>query len=146
MFSREAEGASWLLNPTCQAMPAGPQLAICIQPALQAESLLLSRSLPRSVLHDNTHPTPSALQAKGPLTEQEAAQVIHDVLSVLSECHRQHIIYADVKPANFLLKHVYPDARSLVDPSIESRVIEVSTALKASAVVLPEPRCCPSGP
>ena len=71
------------------------------------------------------------------------------MLSVLSECHRQHIIYADVKPANFLLKHVYPDARSLVDPSIESRVIEVSTGLEAGleawAVVLPEPRCCPSG-
>ena len=85
------------------------------------------------------------LQAQGALTEQEAAQVIHDVLSVLSECHRQHIIYADVKPANFLLKHVYPDARSLVDPSIESRVIEVSTGPQASAVVLPEFCCCPSG-
>ena len=75
--------------------------------------------------HSAKKPTPSALQANGALTEQEGAQVIHDVLSVLSECHRQHITYADVKPANFLLKHVYPDARSLVDPSIESRVIEV---------------------
>ena len=88
---------------------------------------------------------PSALQAQGALTEQEAAQVIHDVLSVLSECHRQHIIYADIKPANFLLKHVYPDARSLVDPSVESRVIEASIDLQASAVVLLEPLCCPSG-
>ena len=106
---------------------------------------MLSRRLPRPVLHGTTHATPSALQAQGALTEQEAAQVIHDVLSVLSECHRQHIIYADVKPANFLLKHIYPDARSLVDPSVESRVIEVSTGSKVLAVVLPEPRCCPSG-
>ena len=31
----------------------------------------------------------------------------HDVLRVLAECHRQGICYADIKPANFLLKSPY---------------------------------------
>ena len=68
------------------------------------------------------------MQGQGALTEQEAARVTHSIASVLSECHRQHICYADVKPANFLLKYVYPDPRVLVDCSCVQRNIELRIA------------------
>ena len=68
------------------------------------------------------------LQDQGSLTEQEAARVTQNIVSVLAECHRQHICYADVKPANFLLKHQYPDPRVLVDPSCIQRNIELKVA------------------
>lgn len=68
------------------------------------------------------------MQGQGALTEQEAARVTHNIVSVLAECHRQHICYADVKPANFLLKHQYPDPRVLVDPSCIQRNIELRVA------------------
>ena len=54
--------------------------------------------------------------------------VLNSIASVLSECHRQHICYADVKPANFLLKHVYPDPRVLVDCGCMQRNIELKIA------------------
>ena len=68
------------------------------------------------------------LQDQGSLTEQEAARVTQNIVSVLAECHRQHICYADVKPANFLLKHMYPDPRVLVDPGCIQRNIELKVA------------------
>lgn len=68
------------------------------------------------------------MQGQGALTEQEAARVTHNIASVLSECHRQHICYADVKPANFLLKYIYPDPRVLVDCSCVQRNIELKIA------------------
>lgn len=71
---------------------------------------------------------PACWQGQGALTEQEAARVTHNIVSVLAECHRQHICYADVKPANFLLKHQYPDPRVLVDPSCIQRNIELKVA------------------
>lgn len=67
-------------------------------------------------------------QGQGALTEQEAARVTHNIVSVLAECHRQHICYADVKPANFLLKHQYPDPRVLVDTSCIQRNIDLRVA------------------
>lgn len=33
-------------------------------------------------------------QARGTLSEADAARVAHDVLQVLQECHRQGILYA----------------------------------------------------
>ncbi|KAL3137090.1 hypothetical protein ABBQ32_006675 [Trebouxia sp. C0010 RCD-2024] len=68
------------------------------------------------------------LRGQGALTEQEAARVTHNIVSVLAECHRQHICYADVKPANFLLKHQYPDPRVLVDTSCIQRNIDLRVA------------------
>lgn len=43
------------------------------------------------------------------MPEHDAALVVMDVLHVLAECNRQKVCYADVKPANVLLKRRYPD-------------------------------------
>eukprot|EP00884_Botryococcus_braunii_P017194 jgi/Botrbrau1/4158/Bobra.0192s0026.1 len=51
------------------------------------------------------------LKVRGHLTEWETAKVAHDILQVLCECHRQNICYADIKPANFLLKEAVPSDR-----------------------------------
>jgi serine/threonine protein kinase len=65
----------------------------------------------------------------GALSEQEAAGVIHDILSVLAECHRQRICYADVKPANFLLKEPYSDnATESTDLGSDSNHLAVRVA------------------
>ena len=60
------------------------------------------------------------------MTEPEAAHAAHDILQVLAECHRQGICYADVKPANFLLKRPYSrQAHSGTDSNAPSRVLEI---------------------
>ncbi len=43
------------------------------------------------------------------MPEEDAALLIMDVLHVLAECNQQKVCYADVKPANILLKRRYPD-------------------------------------
>ncbi len=66
------------------------------------------------------------LQDYGSMTEAEAAHAAHDILQVLAECHRQGICYADVKPANFLLKRPYSrQAHSSSDSNTPSRVLEI---------------------
>ncbi|KAK9818169.1 hypothetical protein WJX72_008161 [[Myrmecia] bisecta] len=69
------------------------------------------------------------LKVNGRMTEKESARVIHDVLNVLAECHRQSICYADVKPANFMLKRLYPEPRLPYDRAwprpLPQREIEV---------------------
>ncbi len=45
------------------------------------------------------------LRRAGSLPEQVAAAIMHGVLDVLVECHRQGLVYGDLKPANFLLQH-----------------------------------------
>ncbi|BDA46230.1 Calcium-dependent protein kinase [Coccomyxa sp. Obi] len=66
------------------------------------------------------------LKDYGSMTEAEAAHAAHDILQVLAECHRQGICYADVKPANFLLKRPYSrQAHSSSDSSAPSRVLEI---------------------
>ena len=70
----------------------------------------------------------SWLQAQGVLTEQEAAQVAHDVLRVLAACHEQGILYADIKPANFLLAQPYPDTRDLIQGIAAQQPIQIRVA------------------
>lgn len=43
------------------------------------------------------------LAAKGPCREHEAAAIMQGVLDLLVECHRRHIYYGDLKPANIML-------------------------------------------
>jgi serine/threonine protein kinase len=45
------------------------------------------------------------------MAEHDAALVVMDVLHVLAECNRQKVCYADIKPANILLKRRYPDVQ-----------------------------------
>lgn len=51
------------------------------------------------------------VQARGTLSEADAARVAHDVLQVLQECHRQGILYAvsvhadSALPASLVLCH-----------------------------------------
>lgn len=63
------------------------------------------------------------------MTEAEAAHAAHDILHVLAECHRQGICYADVKPANFLLRRPYSRlAQSSGDASTSGRLLEIRVA------------------
>lgn len=69
------------------------------------------------------------MQDYGSMTEAEAARAAHDILQVLAECHRQGICYADVKPANFLLKRPYSRAaHKSGDASTSGRVLEIRVA------------------
>ncbi len=51
------------------------------------------------------------MQNHGKMPEMDAALLVTDVLHVLAECNRQKVCYADVKPANILLKRQYPDVQ-----------------------------------
>ncbi len=73
------------------------------------------------------------------MTEPEAAHAAHDILQVLAECHRQGICYADVKPANFLLKRRY-SRRSPDSHPLELRVVDFGCSQR-----LQEVRCGRSG-
>ena len=42
------------------------------------------------------------------MPEEDAVVLVRDILTVLAECNRQKVCYADVKPANFLLKDRFP--------------------------------------
>uniref|UniRef100_A0A7S0S379 Protein kinase domain-containing protein n=1 Tax=Chlamydomonas leiostraca TaxID=1034604 RepID=A0A7S0S379_9CHLO len=66
-----------------------------------------------------------AVLKRGPLTEQEAAQVMHAVLDTIHECHTHHYSYGDCKPANFLLKH--PHATNGWQPFPEPSLPSAST-------------------
>ena len=68
------------------------------------------------------------VQGQGSCTEGEAAQVAHDILRVLQECHQQGILYADVKPANFLLQQPYPDSRLFVNDTFVPQRIQIKVA------------------
>ena len=68
------------------------------------------------------------VQKHGSCTEGESAQVAHDILRVLLECHEQGILYADVKPANFLLLQPYPDSRLFVDGNFSPQRIQIKVA------------------
>jgi calcium-dependent protein kinase len=43
------------------------------------------------------------LAAKGTCSEYESAAIMQGVLDLLVECHRRHIYYGDLKPANIML-------------------------------------------
>jgi calcium-dependent protein kinase len=63
------------------------------------------------------------------MAEHDAALVVMEVLHVLAECNRQKVCYADVKPANILLKRRYPDLQpsrlsNCQDAPPEVRVID----------------------
>ncbi|KAK9808397.1 hypothetical protein WJX73_000117 [Symbiochloris irregularis] len=68
------------------------------------------------------------IRKHGSCTEGESAQVAHDILRVLLECHDQGILYADVKPANFLLINPYPDAQKLNDGDFSHQRIQIKVA------------------
>jgi serine/threonine protein kinase len=60
----------------------------------------------------------TALQVNpGGLSEAEAATVIRCVLEFLAAAHAQDICYGDIKPANFVLRSLYPSIAHLLDPS-----------------------------
>lgn len=77
---------------------------------------------------------------RGRLTEWETAKVAHDILQVLCECHRQNICYADIKPANFLLKEALPPHKhvenapqvKVADFGCSQRVLQVRAITVAS--------------
>ncbi|BDA51499.1 probable CDPK-related protein kinase [Coccomyxa sp. Obi] len=52
------------------------------------------------------------LKEHGPMTEWEASQAALSILHLLCECHRQGILYADLKPNNILLKPLYRRSQS----------------------------------
>ena len=80
------------------------------------------------------------VQDYGRMTEPEAAHAAHDILQVLSECHAQGICYADVKPANFLLKRPYSRKNPTSHP-LELRVADFgcSQRLQEVCMLLPCP-------
>ncbi len=81
------------------------------------------------------------------MTEAEAAHAAHDILQVLAECHRQGICYADVKPANFLLKRPYSRAaHSSGEASTSGRVLEIRVADFGCSQRLQEVCACPISP
>ena len=70
------------------------------------------------------------------MTEPEAARAAHDILRVLRECHAQGICYADVKPANFLLKRAY-SRRHAGSPPLELRVADFGCSQRLQEVCAP---------
>lgn len=63
----------------------------------------------------------------------------HDILRVLLECHQQGLLYADVKPANFLLAQPYPDSRyftrdAFVPQRIQIKVVDFGCAQRVQEV------------
>lgn len=70
------------------------------------------------------------------MTEPEAAHAAHDILRVLAECHAQGICYADVKPANFLLKRAY-SRRHPGSPPLELRVVDFGCSQRLQDVRTP---------
>ena len=69
------------------------------------------------------------------MLEPEAAHAAHDILQVLSECHAQGICYADVKPANFLLKRAYSRKNPASHP-LELRVADFGCSQRLQEVQL----------
>ena len=67
----------------------------------------------------------------------------HDILRVLLECHEQGILYADVKPANFLLLHPYPDSRFFVKDGFVPQRIQIKVADFGCAQRVQEVRALP---
>jgi calcium-dependent protein kinase len=67
----------------------------------------------------------SLLDSTGTLSEAEAAVALHGVLSALAACHAQGICFGDVKPANFMLQHMYPSIFHLMDPTKPKGRLEV---------------------
>lgn len=57
------------------------------------------------------------LEVQEHLEEDEAVAVFHGVLTSLAACHKQNILYGDVKPANFLVQDMYPSIQHIIDPS-----------------------------
>lgn len=78
------------------------------------------------------------LQERGHLKEWETAKIAHDILRVLCECHRQNICYADVKPANFLLKEPYHSGWNEDGPQV--KVADFGCSQRFLKVSEP---CCP---
>ena len=75
-------------------------------------------------------------QDYGRMTEPEAAHAAHDILCVLRECHAQGICYADVKPANFLLKRAYSRRHACSLP-LELRVVDFGCSQRLQDVRTP---------
>lgn len=46
------------------------------------------------------------MEARSSISEHDSAAIMRGVLDMLVECHRHHICYGDVKPANFLITAV----------------------------------------
>jgi len=54
----------------------------------------------------------------GDLLEAEAALAMADVMYFLGTCHRNQIVYADVKPANFMFAHPYEGLEMYRPPNV----------------------------
>jgi serine/threonine protein kinase len=83
------------------------------------------------------------------MAEHDAALVVMEVLRVLAECNRQKVCYADVKPANILLKRRYPDLQpsrlSNCQVSVHRRICMLCTSTSCSIALAdcPQTRQCP---
>ena len=54
---------------------------------------------------------------QGGLAEGEAAAVMSGVLGFIADAHSQGICYGDIKPANFVLRKLYPSIQHLLNPA-----------------------------
>lgn len=83
-----------------------------------------------------THVRCHLLQNHNKMAEHDAALVVMEVLHVLAECNRQKVCYADVKPANILLKRRYPDLQpsrlSNCQVSVHRRMCMLCTSTSCS--------------
>lgn len=57
----------------------------------------------------------SLLEEHGPLSERQAALVMHECLQVIATCHALGVVHGDVKPANFLLRQRVRDPLRFVE-------------------------------
>lgn len=60
----------------------------------------------------------SVIDEQGVLDERVAASVLRGVLEALTACHAADVCYGDVKPANFMLAHLYPSMAHRMDPAV----------------------------
>lgn len=65
------------------------------------------------------------LAVNHPLTEQEGARILQCVLEFLSDIHAKNVCYGDIKPANFVLRNLYPSIVHLMDPESPKGRIDV---------------------
>jgi calcium-dependent protein kinase len=68
------------------------------------------------------------LDSQGILSEHEAAQAALGILTTLEQCHHLGICYGDVKPANFLVRDMYPSMAHIIDPSKPKGSLNLKTA------------------
>lgn len=58
------------------------------------------------------------LEEDGPFNERQTAAILYEALKTIAACHAKHVLHGDIKPANFLLKFLYPDPLGAIEAGV----------------------------